>query len=55
MKDEVVGLIEKESELRHKHWYLFPLFGTLFLISFYKCAKTVWKLLRGKKINWREA
>ena len=55
MKEEIEKAIDKESELRHRHWYLFPVVSTIFLISLYKCTKTVYKFLRGKKINWREA
>jgi hypothetical protein len=55
MNESIEKAMDKEDELRHKHWYLFPLVSTIFLISLYKCGKTVYKFLIGKKINWREA
>ena len=55
MREKMEEIVDKESELRHRHWYLFPVVSTIFLISLYKCLKTVYKFLTGKKINWREA
>ena len=46
---------ERIKEIIKRWWFLEPLFSVFFIVVLWKCLKTVSKMLRRKKINWREA